>query len=146
MSDVNINPINTGDVRLAEHSYRRFDVIVPAGYSARELESSGTWANVARNMEMGDEIRVVAEDYSFVAYLLVTYCQGGRIKTKVIGGADLDIVDQDADEDDQFEVKMRGRAKWCIIDKASAKVIKSGIATKAVAYKELDDHKRALAA
>lgn len=144
--DIKVGPLRPSCFGLIEHAVRRFNAAVPGGLSVDDLENPDLWVNVANKVEMGSEIRCMAEDMSFVAYGICTFAQGSTIKVKILEMHELDAVDNDAlaDAASDYEVKLRGRKKWCLIKKSDSSVIKEGIATQLQAMKELEDYQKAL--
>ena len=146
---IKVDPLKpTADVfGLIEHAVRRFNAVVPGNY-ADNLEDPHLWVHVAPKMEMGCEVRCVADDYSFLAYGICTFHQGSTVKIKIYEFHELDAVDQEemADEAADFEVKLRGPRKWSIVKKSDGSIVKEDMATQLEAMRELDEYKKALRA
>jgi len=142
-----MKPVLTKDFGQASHRIKMFDAVVPVGTKPEELTDPKLWGNVARNFDIGCEIRVLCEDYSYRAQLLCTYVQGSELRLTMIQFNSLDIVSYDEIiSSEEYMIKQRGISKWCIIKKSTGEVIQEKIATQAEAYKQLEDYKRALAA
>lgn len=142
-----MTPIKTTNFKLAEHSYRRHTCSIdPATISKDiDLEDGALYQNVAAKINDGDEIRIIADDYSFVAYLFVTFVRGTDVRAKLISFHELDAVYEDTDPvSERYEVKQRGVKKWCIVDKTDGSVIKELIPTQQEALRERDEYVRAL--
>jgi len=140
MTDTKVAPIKNKEFQTAEHRYCRFDCQAPLGVTKDDLENPGLWVNVAPRLKMFDEVRVVAEDHSFVAYLIVTFSQGTDARLKIVGGADL-VGDEEIEiQTSKYEIKLRGPKKWCIMNNENGDVIKEGIPKQADAYRELEDY------
>lgn len=141
-----MNPIKPIDFQLAEHRYRRFDCIVSSDTNKKDLENSALWVNVAPQLKMFDEVRVIADDHSFMAKLLVTFTQGTDARLKLLYGVDLE------DESDvevetppsKYEIKQKGQLKWCIVNNETGENIKTNIPKKSEAQRELEDYITAL--
>lgn len=147
MAHNNIDPLRVPDFQLAEHSYRRHNAVVPGSLEKEDLTNPALWVNVSNRINMGDEIRCVADDYSFVAYLFCTHRVGNKAVLRLMSGFTLDTVGESAPDDDfDYEHKLRGPKKWCIVEKSTGKVVKEGISTEAEALRELEDFRKALAA
>ena len=140
--------IKTSDFGLAQHRFCEFDAIVPGATTNEVLTTPETWSHVAAQMQPGDEIRVRAEDDSFVARLYVTYRQGSDTRVFLIYRADLETVDANVllDENAPYFIHLRGVKKWCIIKRETGEIVKEMIPTQKAAFIELDDYVRALAA
>ena len=147
MADKKIEPLRRGDCGFAHHRYQRYDATVKPGTTKEQLVDPELWVNVATPMNPGDEIRVRADDDSFTALLHVTYSVGNKVRLKLIYLAELDEVDYDEmhESTSDYEIKMRGQMKWCIVQKSTGDVIKELIPTKLEAEKELDQLLKALA-
>ncbi len=143
---ITLIPLLPGEVSLYEHTTRRFNATVPGGLSVDDLENPDLWVNNAGKMQMGDEVRCLADDMSFVAFGICTFKQGTTAKIKIYSGHELDEVDRSNLEDQasDYFVKLRGPKKWCIIKASNGEVIKEMIPTQILAMQELDDYQKAL--
>jgi hypothetical protein len=131
---------------LAEHRFRRFNAIVSPHLNETGLEDPDLWAMIAPQLRMGDEIRAVAEDNSFVALLFVTFAQGTDARVKVVYGSNLDAVDHDEinREVNDYQIMQKGQLKWCIVKMSTGERIKENIPTQAEAQKELEEYRKVL--
>ena len=95
---------------------------------------------------MHDEVRAIAEDHSFVAYMLCTFSQGTDARLKIVGGSDLH--DEEGEQiqiaEDKYEIKLCGAKKYCIINRETGETIKENIPKKSTAHRELEEHIAAL--
>lgn len=140
-------PIKTTTFKLAEHGYRRHTCLIDPTLVNEEADLTDPvlFQNVAAKINDGDEIRIVADDYSFVAYLFVTFVRGTDVVTRLMNFYELDDVDRSANPtNEKYEVKMRGPKKWSILNRETGEVVKENIQTQAEALRELDDYVRAL--
>lgn len=138
--------VNPGSFSLAEHSYRRFDVDLPDGIAPEDIENPKLWELVSGKLREGYEIRAVGFGYQWVAYLFVTFVSGTSVGVKVIHGANLEM-ETDIPTDNirsDYEVKLCGKKRWCVIKVSTGEAVKEGIAKKHEAERELDDLVRAL--
>jgi len=138
-----LNPVRNADFQLADHRFRRFDCTVPAGTTKKDLENPSLWESVAGQLRQGDEVRAISDDFSFVAYLLVTFSQGTDARLKVVNGADLDEVEA-TEVQGKYFIKMRGPKKWCVMNRETGEAIKENIAKQSEAQRELEDYVTAL--
>lgn len=140
-----IIPITTLKFGLASHSYQEFSAIVPAHTTREALEDPLFWANVKSRLKTFDEIRVVAEDGSMVARLLVAYADLQSAHCRVLEFYQIENCDPEELQRSQsrFECRQKGVLKWCICDTATDEVVKSGLPTRAVAERELEEWLRA---
>ena len=140
-----MTPIKSAEFQTAEHRFRRFDCTVSSSIKKEDLEDPALWVNVAPKLNQGDEVRVIADDYSFIAYLLVTFSRGTDARLKIISGLDLLEEDEEPTEvESKYDIKLKGQLKYCLINKETGENIKENIPTKAEAYRELDDYLKAL--
>jgi hypothetical protein len=137
-------PVKPFDFQTAEHRYRRFDCVVPNGTTKDDLENPALWTNVAPQMRQFDEVRAVASDGSFVAYLIVTFSHGTDARLKVVNGVELEEVDDTDSPSAKHDIKLRGTLKWCIVNLDTGENIKTNIPTKSAAQRELEDYLKAL--
>lgn len=137
---INIAPLRPNQFKLAEHGYRRFSAVVKSA-DKDLIEDPALWVNVAAKINIGDEVRILAEDMSWVAYAICLHSVGSQIKLKILSGYDLDsVTDDDGDlPDAPYIAKQRGQLKWCIQDTKTGQYVREGIATKAEAVKEIDE-------
>lgn len=147
MAQDKLQPLRPTDVQLAEHGYRRHTVTVRPGLGQDDLVNPELWTSASPKITAGDEVRVLSEDFSFVAYLLCTYRVGNQCIMRLVAGYDLDpLGDEVPSTSERYDVVLRGPKKWCVVDKETGEVVKELIATRARAYQELEDLLRALAA
>jgi len=144
--NIKVDPLRPADVGLFEHRVTRLDASVSGKLSTEELEDPALWVNIAGKMTMGTEVRCLADDMSFVAYGVCTFSQGSTVKIKIYAMHKLDQVDADkmGDITSDYEIKLRGPKKWCVMKKSDGTVIKEGIATQLEAMREMEDYKKAL--
>ena len=138
-------PVRPAEFQTSQHRFTRFDCTVQGDFKEiKELENPALWTNVAGRLKMFDEIRVIPDDYSFVAYLLVTFVQGSSVRVKVVGGAELESTEDLESSTALYDVKQAGPKKWIIYNTNTAEEVKTHIPTKAEAYKQLEEHVAAM--
>jgi len=142
-----ITPLKLEFTGLATHRYRQFDAEVPGHYTREDLENPVLWAFLAPKLNPRDEIRVTADDGSFVATLYVQFVKGSTVKVKLLDGTELDSVDKTLTEaEGDYFIKMRGVKKWSIVKRDTGEIIEEMIPDQASAMKALQDLEKALAA
>lgn len=144
MTDLKVNPIKPKEFQTAEHRYQRFDCFLPTNVTKDDLENPSLWVNIAPRLKMFDEVRVIAEDHSFVATLIVTFAQGTDARLKILNGVDLDNDEEIDIPTSKYIVKLRGPKKWCLMNTDTGECIKEGIPKQSMALRELEDHITAL--
>ena len=141
-----VEPLRPANFGAYAHQVKQFSAVVSGELTKKDLEDPALWVNVAKSMTMGDtDVRIMADDMSFIAYGMCTYCQGSTAKIKIIAFHELDEVTPDTvDPLDDYIVKLRGPKKWCIINQKTGEVVKEGIDKQIDAMRELEDYKRIL--
>jgi len=136
-----INPVKNTCFSLAEHGYRRFDCSVPSVLSEDVLTDSKMWVHVAPKLNPRDEIRILSDDCSFMAHLLVTYSRGTDVRTQLIDYKVFEdaMVELSEDEEPYF-IKLCGPLKYCIVKRETGERIKENIPDKKSAVGELQDY------
>lgn len=148
--DTKIQPINRQQYGLAAHRYNMWDAEVPASLGKDDLANEMLWVNMAPNIRTGDEIRVRADDGSFVAQLYVSFKYGNKVTTQVLWMTKVKqaegVENLDTDRIGDFTIKQRGQQGWCLMQVSTGDVIKSNLGNKSDALRELEQHARAIAA
>jgi hypothetical protein len=141
-------PVKPGNMKLGQHGFQLYDVTIPR--AVENLEDPDMWSMVAAKLNPGDELRVLAADFSMRALLLVTFRQGSVVKLVQLERKDLEAVDYTTTFSGRYQVQFSPMHKWCVVDTEAAKVdeeiVKKDIPTQALAYKELEDFVKATAA
>lgn len=144
VAPVKIPALNTKDFGMATHRHREFDADVPAGVTVEDIEKPDLWVNIARQLSIGDEVRIIPEDQAFYAKALVIHAVGSQVLMKVISSKVFCKEETRATPASPFFVDLRGKKKWCVIERSTGKVIKDMIQNEAMAHQELSDYMRAL--
>ena len=139
-----IEPVRPSEFSLLQHKSNQHSCVLPAGIGKDDLENPALWQNVSNKIQITDEIRMIAEDMSFVAYGIVTACYANDVRVRITHGCDLEDIEIDMPED-RYSIKLRGMKKWTIIDNRDGSIIKENIATQKLALNERDDYVKALA-
>jgi len=140
-----VTPLRRTDFGLSQHRIRQFDATVPGQYTIEDLQDPALWSSVAGQLEMGAEVRCLADDMSFVAHGVCTFAAGAVASIKIYSFYPLDKVDPKlVAVSKEYDIKLRGPKKWCIVHMPTGDVVKEGIANQGVALRELEDYERAL--
>lgn len=130
----------------AEHYNRIYSVFLPPEAAMEEITAPGFWANVAKELRAGDEIKVMAEDMTWRAVLLIRAV--GRVEAMVHVLA-YDVMGEAATVsavDCPYAVKWRGPArKWSVIRKDTQDVVKEDFPAQEAAGRWITDHMKAMA-
>jgi hypothetical protein len=137
---IQIDPILKSGLTLAEHSYRRFSVQVPRTVTKDILTDHRLWVHVAGQLNVLDEIRVVADDLSYRALLIVTFSDFKNIRMKLVEYCELEECETMEQMPEEYTVEQRGQRKWCVIRLADGEIIKDNIQTRPKALQELDEY------
>jgi len=134
-------PIQTKYFGLATHQTKQFCACAAAGTKPEDLEKPEFWKHVAVQMQMGYEVRVLAEDYSWVAYGIVTFKHANNVRVSIHTFQALDKVSYDTNGiDSRYYVKQRGMLKWCIVDRETGNNVFENIPNQGKALQELDQY------
>jgi len=129
-----IQPIRPNQVELQQHAYNVFSVRVPANIIPEQLCDPELYVHVINKLKMGDELRIIPEDFSYRAEVIVSYTDGKDIRLRPISCVPLDPVNSgkalDPMSKANYRLLMRGQQKWCIQRLSDGDWIKSNIPTK----------------
>lgn len=129
---------------LMNHKAQLFNAYVPVGTRREDIIDRRLWAHVATQIQNYAEIRVICDDGSFMARVLVTFKNGSDLRLKELEYHDLDKIEDLAAHPD-YEVKSRGAVlKWCIVRKSDGANIKESLPDQETALRELADYLKAL--
>jgi hypothetical protein len=140
-------PLTPSRLQTAAHYFTNYAVVLPDGVSFDDALDPGFWAHLGDKLRQHDTIRVIPEDGTYFAELLVIAAGRGFAKVKTlrhVGLTDDEISETEVPEG--IVVKWRGpHAKWCIerVIGGSESRLKEGIAEKADAYREAAGYKLA---
>jgi len=138
-----INPVN--NVLLAEHEMRDFVVYALHGTSVEDILETGYWAHVAeRFVPFKTQIKVIAEDGSWIAELIVTACDRNWARVYMMHFHDLSEQEAAPSKDSNFTVNFAPAHGWRIIQKDTKEVIQKGFNTKDDAHKALKDYENTI--
>lgn len=142
-----IEPLQTNQFGLAAHRYQTLSATVREGTTKEMLLNPLFWANVRGKVRAHDEIRVVAEDSSFMALVLVAYADQFQVLPKIIWYVDMEVTDPTelGKGQERYIIKARGSLGICLVDTETDKNIKTKLQSMSIAHRELEEHLRAIA-
>ncbi|MES9841223.1 MAG: hypothetical protein ABW134_11775 [Candidatus Thiodiazotropha endolucinida] len=146
MTESKIKPIPPINVQLAQHAYRMFNVAVPGKISKKDITNPVLFEHVAKQLTLFSELRVIADDGSFMARLLVMYVSGTDVIARVIEYHEFEELDYSRDNVGEYFTHLRGPKRWCIVKRSDGSVVKENMPDKATAERELGEYLKALAA
>ena len=136
--------LKPGDVMTQRQSYQAMNAYIPTGVSVENLTDPKLWVNVASKLLPGAEIRCVAEDMSYRALVFVRYKNGHELNIELLEAKEFKSAGADAMPSSKYTVDfINNRFKWGIKG-PDGEWIKKEIANEAQAYKERDEHIRAM--
>ena len=133
-------PIKPSTFGLTNHQYRKYAAIAAAGMNKDDLHNPLFWSHVANQLSMFDEVRVLAEDGSWVADVIITFKHANNVKATVTNFTELDKVSYDTPDVGRYRAKQKGVLKWCIEDTETGENVFEKIATQSAAYKQLEEY------
>ena len=140
-----ILPIQTKFFGLDTHQTKRFCAQAATGTKPEDLEKPEFWKHVAVQLQMGYEVRVLAEDYSWVAYGIVTFKHANNVKVSIHNFKELDKVSLDTQGiSSRYIAKQRGMLKWCIVDTETGENVFENIPNQGKALLELEQYQATL--
>ena len=141
-----LDPLKPQALEFGIHAYQQFSCRVENDIKPEDLLNKDFWAFVVPMITLGAEIRVIPNDFSYRAMLLVTYTDGRNIRLKMLSLIQLDDVKPDVKTDiaKDYKLAMRGAQKWCVQRLDDGEWIKELIPTKNEANTWLEKYLLAL--
>lgn len=139
--------LNVTRLKQAEQYCTAYAAVLPHDQSLDDALNPEYWANVAATLRQHDTIRIIPEDGSYFAELLVLDAARGYAKVKILRHVLLDepVGDAEAPLIDLF-VKWDGpHNKFTVIRKSDGEKLKTGFVEKTSAQRWLDDHLASMA-
>jgi len=145
-----IEPVRPIDCKLAEHAFRTHAVILRRETRvtcAEDLLNPVLYEHISRSIRAFDQVQFLDEAGAFWANVLVTFAQGSMVRVSILQFVPLDTVDLSSmDTDSDYEIRLRGPLRWCIIKRSTGETVKENLPDKAKALQELMDIRKAMAA
>lgn len=116
-----------------EYAYNTWSVNAEQGTTRDDLKSPDFWSHIAHKLRAGDEIRVLAEDHTYLARFLVVASDRTWARVHEIEYVDLQTKVEEADVAvivDDYEVKLRGPKRWSVIRKSDRAVLQENMHTQ----------------
>ena len=141
-----ISPLLPQALEFGIHAYQQFSCRVSNDITPEDLLTKDFWAFVVSKIKIGAEIRVIPNNFSYRALLLVTFTDGKNIRLKMLSLTELDDVKPTLvpEKAKDYELHMRGQQKWCVKRLSDGEFIKELIPTKQEATVWLDKYVAAL--
>lgn len=142
-----MNPIVSSRFRETSFAVRRWRVDAEPGTTRADLEDPAFWALVAREMEPGQNVEVLADDMSFFAEGLVIDASERWAKVRVNHFHAYSAAEAaPLPAGQEFEVCFRGARRWSVKRKADAAVLSENHGTREAAAAWMAEHARMVAA
>lgn len=128
---------------LAENKRQDWVLDVPVSVTLEQAMEPSYYAHVAAQMEPLDNVQLRCEDGSWVADLIVQFCERNYarvvLKTHTKLGSEKDAPEVSV----EHRVEWKGPTlKWCVIRNSDNKIIKDGIKSKELGYTERMEHEK----
>lgn len=136
-------PLSGGALQLSTHVFSTYSVTPAPSVVPGDLLDPTFWQNVASRLRPGDEIRVLASDFSWVENLLVVYAVGNAARVFRLGGATFDQHDMD-EPDERFDVRRLTTGGFALVDTLDNSQIGPSCPTRSRAERAREDHLKAL--
>ncbi len=118
-----------------------FVVDLPMTVTLDEALQPSYWAHVAEQLTPLDEIKVRAEDGSFVAYLIVGWCGRNYAHVVLDHKVVISSVKEAPTSSVQHRVEWKGaHLKYCVIRNSDSKILREGERTQDDASRWLREH------
>lgn len=112
---------------LVEEKQAQFVVDIPANVTLQDVIEPGFWAHVAEQMHPLDEIKVRAEDGSWIAYLVVAWCERNYAYVVLDRKIDLNVSKEAPVNSVKHRVDWKGpHMKYCVIRNSDNKMLREG--------------------
>lgn len=138
-------PLRRQNFARLEHACIIHNAVIPYGVTVKQALEEGFWANVANGVNMYDEIRMLAEDGSWLARAIVYDKHPRFLVLRLLEYYEFEVVRPlgAVFTKDDLSVVYRGPVLLHCIMRGD-EVIKSKIAKRADAMQELEQYLRAL--
>lgn len=118
-------------LQRSEHYYANYAVVLPHGHSFDDALSPDYWSHVGSRLRQHDVIRVIPEDGSYFAELLVLSAGSGFAKVKALRQIPLEEDGEPIAETEPVYVKWQGpHVKHAVIRRSDGERLKEGFSEK----------------
>lgn len=95
-----------------------------------DLGRPEAWVHVSKSLKAGDRIEAVAADGTWFAEFLVRSVAGVQVKVSMLRVLRFDDTKAPVKEENDFDVKFAGAAKWRAIRKSDGAIMVEGLASR----------------
>ena len=130
---------------LAEHKRNDWVLEVPVSVSLEQAMESSYYAHIAAQMEPLDNVQLCAEDGSWVADLVVQFCERNYARVVLKTLTKLEPTRDAPASSVEHRVEWKGPAlRWCVIRNSDNKIIKDGLRSKELGHAERLEHEKSI--
>lgn len=141
-----VKPIRPSDIQPAGQINNSWEAVQPADMTREELENPELWKFMGNRFKEMDQVRVTADDCSWVAKGVVHQVVGSDVALVFPERDYLQLSprsESELDIDNHF-IRNCGRIrKYVIVHKGTGNVVKENLATQLIAIQYLKDHLKA---
>lgn len=141
--------IHPSRMKLREHAYNEWAFTIDKGVTPDDLLVPGYWAHVAANLRQQDEIRALADDFSWVARYIVQEVGVAFAKVLLMSKTDLQPLSSTGElvTLPGYTIEHVGiHAKWRVTRDVDSKVMRDKFNTRADALMWLENYGKSIAA
>lgn len=130
---------------LREDKQHDWVIDLPMAVSLEQAMDPAFYSHVAEQMEAGDHITLRPEDFSWIAYLVVTASGRNYAKVHLIQKEEFDSNQEIPTQSQQHRIEWKGpHLRYCVIRIDDAKLLNSGSKKKSEAYAWLQEYERTM--
>lgn len=130
---------------LAEHRRQEFVANLPMDISLKDACDPGYWAHVADQMQPMDHIELRAEDGSWVADLIVAFCDRNYAKVVLKSITKLDEDQSAPAASIKLKVEWKGpQLKYAVIRTSDSQILRSEMRTRDEAVQWMTAHEKTM--
>lgn len=127
----------------AEFATKTWFVTVEHGVTFDQVRDPAFWAHIAQQVKPYEEFKVVQEDGSWIAWLLVLASDRAWVRTHVLSFHDLTKEKVPDVKSAAHRVEWKGPFhKWTVIRNSDGEMVKTKLDSKEAAGRELVEHER----
>lgn len=140
--DREVTPVKPGDVKLEHMMHQQWACFAPSDYTKDDLENPKFWTFMAPKFKDLDEVRVTAEDGSWVSKAIIRRTMSMEVHVQVYDWIELQAPQIAKEiEISGYLVRHLGAVRqFCVHNKDTGQVVKEGFRTQIDAMKYITDH------
>lgn len=142
-----VNPVKPGDVKTHVQMHNYWACFLPSHYTQAQVEDQKTWTFMAPKFKDLDEIRITAEDGSWIAKAIIRRTVSMEINVQIYDWIELSapMIAKEIVIGDDYVIRHFGAVrKFAVCNQANGTVVKEGFTTQVQAIKYVTDHIQAV--